>query len=62
MVPSDILGQFFILHVGFKVFVVKDFLTNVLSSNYIVKIIDVIINIINIQEWKHDVFLFKTRI
>lgn len=62
MVPSDILGWFFILYLGFKVFGVKHCLTNVLTTNYIVEIIDVIITIINIQEWRDDIILFKNRI
>jgi len=61
-VPSDILGSFFILYFSFKVFGVKNCLTNVLSTKHIVEIIDVIITIINIQEWRDDIILFKNRI
>lgn len=57
-----LIFQPFFFNKGFKVFGIKECLTNVLSTNYIIEIIDVIITVINIQEWRDDIILFKNRI
>lgn len=55
-----LIFQPFFFNKGFKVFGIK--VSNVLSTNYIIEIIDVIITVINIQEWRDDIILFKNRI